>query len=274
MLEEVVVGDARRRREAAGPDRALLPGGAGRRELGATRDDDRPVRGGQHLVAGREAVGRLAGLDDMRRRLRVLAVPVLTVTVFAFCGLRSITTGSRFSAATDCSGPGDDLLRPRVEEVVGRRRALLARLDERQQVEEARVRNGVLLGVDRRAVERRRQVVELELGGLADHLRGLRRVVDRRQLDDDLVRPLLGDHRLGDAEPIDAVPDDADRVVHHRRRQLLALERLGLQHDLQAALDVEALVKRAVPRASGNGKEGDAGEGGDHEEDQRQMRAA
>ena len=54
----------------------------------------------------------------------------------------------------------------------------------------------------------------------------------------------------------------------------LALERLGLQHDLEAALEVEALVKRAVPRGSGNGEEGDAGEGGDHEEDQRQMRAA
>ena len=73
-----------------------------------------------------------------------------------------------------------------------------------------------------------------------------------RELDVDLVGPLLRDQRLRDAELVDARPHDGDRVVHHLRGHLLALGGFRLEDDLGAALDVEALEELAMTRRAGN----------------------
>ena len=62
------------------------------------------------------------------------------------------------------------------------------------------------------------EVEELELGGLPDQLGGLLGIRDARQLDDDLVRALLAELRLGDAELVDAVPHDVDGAIEVVRR--------------------------------------------------------
>ena len=107
-------------------------------------------------------------------------------------------------------------------------------------------RNRVLLRVERRARnEIALEVVELELGGLADQVGGALLVVDARELDDDLVAPLLADLGLGDAGRVDAVVDDRDRVVQAFLVDLLAFLGDGLLDDFQAALEVEA--ERRLP---------------------------
>ena len=118
----------------------------------------------------------------------------------------------------------------------------------------------VLRRVDRRRHERGLEVVELELRGLADDRRGLVHVVHRRQLDHDLVRALLADLGLGDAELVDAVAHDVDRAVEVLGRELVAARRLRLQHDLEAALEVEALAQRLVDRRAREREQRDADE--------------
>ena len=58
---------------------------------------------------------------------------------------------------------------------------------------------------------------QLERRGAADDVLGLRGVLHARQLDDDAVGALLLDHRLGDAELVDAVVQRGD-VLGDRRR--------------------------------------------------------
>ena len=82
-------------------------------------------------------------------------------------------------------------------------------------------------------------------------------IVDAGELDDDLVRPWRRDHRLGDAELVDAVPHDLDRAVEIVLRDLLPLRRLRLEDDLEAALQVEAERRRAEER-----ERDDPGDGG------------
>ena len=58
-----------------------------------------------------------------------------------------------------------------------------------------------------------RHQLELEERRLADQLLGALRVLDAGQLDDDLVRALRLHRRLGDAELVDPVADDLERLV-------------------------------------------------------------
>src|SRR5262249_23501349 len=130
----------------------------------------------------------------------------------------------------------DRLLLVLAEDVVALGRTLLRlRLDLREQSTEARRLLRVPRGSDRRAGERSLQVVELQLGGLADDCGSLGGIVDAGELDHDLVRPLLADLRLGDAELVDALAHDRDRAVERRRVELLPLGGLGLPHHLAAA---------------------------------------
>ena len=55
--------------------------------------------------------------------------------------------------------------------------------------------------------------LELELGGLTDEAHGPVRILDAGQLDNDLVFALAEHHRLGNAELVDAVADDFQRLV-------------------------------------------------------------
>ena len=93
--------------------------------------------------------------------------------------------------------------------------------------------------VGRRAGDVRLEVVELELGGLADDLRRLAGVVHAGELDHDLVLALLADLGLGDAELVDAAAHDRDRALHAGGVAGLVLRRDRLQHDLETALEVE-----------------------------------
>jgi hypothetical protein len=128
-------------------------------------------------------------------------------------------------------------------------------------------------GVDRRRHERGLEVVERELRRRADDRRRLVHVVHRRQLDVDLVRPLLRHDRLRDAELVDALADDLDRAVHVVRRQRLALGRLSLEDDLDAALKVESLAEGPVDRRARQRERDDAAERGEDEDDEREVGA-
>jgi hypothetical protein len=80
------------------------------------------------------------------------------------------------------------------------------------------------------------------------------------QLDHDLVRALLADLGLGDAELVDAVAHDVDRAVDVLGREHVALRRLRLEDDLEAALEVEALAEALVRRRAGPADEAHADE--------------
>src|SRR5678816_3137593 len=78
----------------------------------------------------------------------------------------------------------------------------------------------------------------LERRGAADDVLGLGRVLHAGQLDDDAVGALLLDHRLGDAELVDAVVQRRD--VLRDRRRLDALGGVGLE--VAGELPVGALL--------------------------------
>ena len=71
------------------------------------------------------------------------------------------------------------------------------------------------------------------------------------------VRRALGratswhDHHF---ELVDAGPHDVDRARHVRGRELVPARRLGLEDDLEAALEVEALAQRLVNRRAGDAR--------------------
>jgi hypothetical protein len=164
----------------------------------------------------------------------------------------------------------------RVEQVPLRRRAAVgerARLRRIQQPVEAPRRDRHLLQprCHRRAGQVRLEVVELQDGRLADQLRGRGRVVHARELDHDLVRALLADLRLRDAELVDPVPHDVDRAGQVVCRQRVALRRVRLQHHLEAALEVQAEGRLAVDGRAGNGEQGDADESRDDAAEQREV---
>ena len=73
--------------------------------------------------------------------------------------------------------------------------------------------------------------LELELGGLADEAHGPVRVLDAGQLDNDLVFALAEHHRLGNAELVDAVADDFQRLVDRILADIVDLLPAQLQGD-------------------------------------------
>jgi hypothetical protein len=91
------------------------------------------------------------------------------------------------------------------------------------------------------------RVDDLEQRRLAQHLDRLLRVVDARQLDDDLVVAAGLDQRLADAEAVDAPLEGPPRPLQRFLVDLLAGDRARLHHDLEPALEVEPLPGR-VPR--------------------------
>jgi hypothetical protein len=117
------------------------------------------------------------------------------------------------------------------------------------------------LGTDGRPRQVLFQVVQLELGRLADQSGGLLRVGHARELDDDLVRPLLAQLGLGHAELVDAVAHDVDGAVEIVGRELVALRRDGLQYDLKSSLEVEAERGAPMEGRLGDGEQRDADEG-------------
>ena len=87
-------------------------------------------------------------------------------------------------------------------------------------------------------------VVEEELGGRADLVGGALGVVDARQVDLDLVLARARELGLGDAERVDAVAHDVQRALQRLGGDLRLLGRLALVDEPDAALEVEAELRR------------------------------
>ncbi len=126
------------------------------------------------------------------------------------------------------------LLGGELDRVVEARRRLLVEVGRRH-----------LLGLRIERDDVRLEVVEVELGGVADLVDRALRVLDVREADLDLVGPERRDLGLGDAEGVDAVADDLDRAV-----DVLLVDgrvlgaRLALVDELGAAAEVEAELRR------------------------------
>ena len=135
------------------------------------------------------------------------------------------------------------------------------------------MRDGEALEVERHARnEVSLQVVQLELRGLADQLRGVLLVFHAGQLDDDLVAALNADLRLGDTGAVDSILDDRAGVFHALLVNLRALLRLGLLDDLEAALEVEAERWRLVDRRPRHAEQDNANQGHENEAHQNEVR--
>jgi hypothetical protein len=76
---------------------------------------------------------------------------------------------------------------------------------------------------------------------------------------------LLANLRLGDAELVDAVAHDVLRDRHPRRVDVLVFRRERFEDDLETALEIEPLLRRLVPRGSGDGHVGDGRDAGEDE---------
>ena len=167
----------------------------------------------------------------------------------------AVPLGERRLARPD--GAADELLPLLLEDVVrlriaARRERLLAR----EKVVELRRRDRLPRPrVDRRRDEVLLEVEQLELGRLADDVRGRGRVVDAGQLDRDLVVALRADLGLRHAEAVDAAPHDLHRPVEIRLGELAVARRHRLQRHLETALEVEAERRTALERRSGDGEQ-------------------
>ena len=98
--------------------------------------------------------------------------------------------------------------------------------------------------------------------------------MDAGELDHDLVGALLADLGLGDAELVDALAHDRDGAVERGRVELLPLGGLRLQHDLEAALEVEPEGHFLVRRGARNGKRGHSRQCGEDQADEDEVRTA
>ena len=217
---------------AVGDDaRSLRPAGADDGVL-PTSDDDHLVRNGEHLALLGPLGGNAVGL-----RLRVE---------------RAV----------------HDALRVLVEDVVRARRALCGlRLDAREQRVQRRELDGLSADRDRRARERRLEVVELEPGRLPDDVRCGLRVAHARKLDDDLVVALRPDFGLGDSETVDAAPHDLDGALEVLLGQIAVRRRNRLQRDLESSLEVEPQRRTLLHRRSGNDEQRHADQRSDQKPD-------
>ncbi len=241
VLEEVPVALHRVR---------LVDARADDRRAAAARDDGRRVGDGEDLVL---------------RLLRVQDLGVDGELLRLACAEQRLARGCRSR---------DELLRLHVEEGVGRGALRLGEgLHARQQVVEPGGRDHVALRGLRRAGRVGLHVVELERGGLADQRRGLLDVVHAGELDDDLILALGADLGLGDAELVDAVPHDLDRPLEVGRRQRMPLGRLRPQHDLEAALEVEAERRLLVAGRAGHADVRHAREGERDQSEQEEVLA-
>ena len=102
-------------------------------------------------------------------------------------------------------------------------------------------------------------------GGLDQVVDDLLRVVRARERHHDLVVALRLDLGLGDAERVDAAPDDLDGAVDGLGGDLAGLRRLPLEHHLDAALEVQA--EHGGAERDGDDRRGqEAGDDRDEEE--------
>src|SRR3954468_15145431 len=127
--------------------------------------------------------------------------------------------------------------------------------------------------VDRRREEVVLELVELERGGRPDDRDRALLVEDACELDDDLVVALLSHLGLGHAQLVDAAADDVLGAVERGAVDYLVLPRLRLQHDLDAALQVEAERRLLVDRRAWNREQRDADERSEHRQDENDLRA-
>ena len=88
---------------------------------------------------------------------------------------------------------------------------------------------------------------ETELGGLTDKVDRTLLILHAGDLDEDRLA-LAGHLRLTDAETVDTISDDVDRLVEGLLGDLLAVgKRLGFEHDGRPALQVEAEQRLIAP---------------------------
>ena len=170
-------------------------------------------------------------------------------------------------------GPGAHLLLV-VEEVPGRVRAVLdERLLAGEESVERLLGNREALCADRRGLEVRLQVEELELGRLAEDLDHLLRVLQPREVDHDLVVALCADLGLRDAQSIDAVAQDLDRAVEVGLLQRPVRRRYRLERHLEPALEVEAERRLLLERRAGKGDQSDGDQAGDDQQRKDEVRS-
>ena len=91
-------------------------------------------------------------------------------------------------------------------------------------------------------------------------------VPDTRKVDDDMVRSLLPDLGLADAELVDAAAHDLDGAVEVFRGERLVRWRDRLQRDLEAALQVEPERRLLVDRRARDREQRHGDERRDEEE--------
>ncbi|MNY14436.1 hypothetical protein D3C86_1476130 [compost metagenome] len=84
------------------------------------------------------------------------------------------------------------------------------------------------------------------MSGLTQQLTGRVGVLDARELDDDLAIALALDHGLVDAGGVHAVAHDGDHALHDLGRDLDLFRVLGLEDQVHAALDVQAVLGREL----------------------------
>ena len=254
-LEEVP-RPARRSALAAGADDGV---GSARDDDGLLRDAEDDVARLLRLCLGlRFRLGRGRRLQRARRPRRALERALRELEL-----LRRLRREQRLLRGRRA---GDHALVRLVEQVpLGRALLLHERLLAREQRVDVRVGNRLALRPDRlrRAREVGLEVVELELCRLPDQRCRRAGIVHAGELDHDLVRALLPDLGLGDAELVDAVPHDVLRDRHAARVDLLSLGRNRLEDDLEPALDVEALARRSMPGRAGHGHVNDTRDRGD-----------
>ena len=94
-------------------------------------------------------------------------------------------------------------------------------------------------------------VVEEELRRRADLLRGALGVLDAGEVDLDLVLARARELRLGDAERVDALAHDVERALERLRGDLRVLGGLALIDEPDAALEVEAELRRVREQDGG-----------------------
>lgn len=111
-------------------------------------------------------------------------------------------------------------------------------------------------------------ILELEHSRLADGLDGGIRVLDARQLDDDAALALTLDDRLGEAQRVDALLHDGDDAVHRIIVDFCYICVLGFEHDMRAALQVEALAYGVGQRLDEGKEYADDGHDADNEFDE------
>ena len=105
-------------------------------------------------------------------------------------------------------------------------------------------------------------VDDQQLAGLAKEADGFFRVLDAGLFDDEAVVAFDLNERLGHAERVDPVLDDALDGIHVAVLQLLLRRRVGLEAHMQAALQVQALAEAQVGQIAAGYLDRQAGRAG------------